>query len=197
MPPVVDIALVQHQQREIHHGAGHHHGNQFHDLDAARRAAEDVADFEILQQLARHRARNADHRGHAQHRDHAARPGTPSATISSAAMITVESVRPGNRIIRRSDHAHQVARNGGEAEADDQHDDAPRPTPATMPLRQICVEHDHQRRRHHEDPEQHHARAHVALGARRGSGGRGAGLQFLERARQAAASSDLRILNSV
>ena len=37
-------------------------------------------------------------------------PETPSDTISSAAITSVESVKPGNRIVRRADHAHQVAR---------------------------------------------------------------------------------------
>ena len=66
-----------------------------HDLDPARRAAEDVADFEILQQFAGHGRGNADHRRHAQHRRRRRRvPETPSATISSAAITSVESVRP-------------------------------------------------------------------------------------------------------
>ena len=42
------------------------------DLHAARRAAQDVPDLQVLQHLARHRRRYAHHRRHAQHRRHAA-----------------------------------------------------------------------------------------------------------------------------
>ena len=66
-------AAIEHHQREIHHQACGDHRNQLDNLYRPWRAPENVADLEILQQLARHGRRDAHHRRHAQHRQHAAR----------------------------------------------------------------------------------------------------------------------------
>ena len=90
----IDIALVEHEQRKIHHQAGHYNRDQFHNLDAARRSADDVSDFEILQQFARDRARAQTTAATPSTAITPPVPETPSATINSAAMITVDSVSP-------------------------------------------------------------------------------------------------------
>ena len=98
----------------------------------ARRAAQDVPDLQVLQHLAGHGRGYADHRRHAQHGGHAGHvPSRPMATISSAAMISVRQRQARDRVVRRADHAHQVARNRREEES----------------------EHDHHDRRHHRRPQ--------------------------------------------
>ena len=67
---------------------------QVADLHAARSAAQDVADFQILQHFAGDSRGDADHRRHAEHGDDARSSRRPMAIISSAAITRVESVRP-------------------------------------------------------------------------------------------------------
>ena len=94
MPPGVDVALVQDEDREEHHAAAASHADQVADLHLPRRAAEDVPDLEVLQHLARHGGGDAHDAGHRQHRRDAGLALLPRATISSAATSSVESVRP-------------------------------------------------------------------------------------------------------
>ena len=68
---LVDVALVQQQQREVQRQARHGDADEVADLHASRRAAQDVPDLQVLQHLARDRRGDADHRRHAQHRGHA------------------------------------------------------------------------------------------------------------------------------
>ena len=64
-PPVM-LPLCSTSSGKVHHQAGDDDRDQLDDLDGARSAAENVADLEILQQLAGDRRRDADHRGHAE-----------------------------------------------------------------------------------------------------------------------------------
>ena len=81
-------------EREEHDEARDHDADQVADLHLPRRAAEDVADLQVLQHLAGDGGRDADDRGHAEHRGDALVPLTPTITIVSAATIMVASVRP-------------------------------------------------------------------------------------------------------
>ena len=89
------IGLVQNRQREEQDQRRHHDAEQVADLHLGRRAAQDVAHLQVLQHFAGDGRRNADHRGDAQAlRRRRRSPETPSATISSAAITSVHSVRP-------------------------------------------------------------------------------------------------------
>ena len=66
----VDVSDMKHQKREVHHETRNDDRDKLDDLNRPRRAAEDVADFEVLQQLAGNRRRHADDSRHAENRDH-------------------------------------------------------------------------------------------------------------------------------
>ena len=138
----------------------------------ARRAAENVADFEILQQFARHRRRHADHRRHASTATTPLVPETPSETISSAAITSVESVSPEigllDEPITPTRYPETVAKK--------------KPTISITIAAAIAaadhpghidVQHAHQQERH-ADQREDRLRTHVPLGAAQRSSGAGA-----------------------
>ncbi len=73
MPPVARLASCSTMIGPIRKNESRMHGHNLHHLHLPRRAAEQVAGLEVLNQRSRDAARAADHRRHAQHRRHARR----------------------------------------------------------------------------------------------------------------------------
>ena len=81
----------------------------------------------------------------------------------------------GDRVVRRADHAHQVARDGGEEEPQNDHHHG-RHDGAGEHAGEIEVQRDHAQERHAQAGE-YHLGAQIALGAQRGFGLRARFLQ--------------------
>ena len=103
------------------------------------RAAEDVADFEILQQFAGDGGRDADDGGDPKHGGDAADAGDAHGDQEQGGDEQGGEGQAGDRVIGGADHADQVARDGGEEEAHDEHDDAGDQRHQDLP-RQVEVE---------------------------------------------------------
>ena len=78
-PASLNVGFMQQHQRPIHDQTGHDDRNEFGHLNFARRAAEDISNFEILQQLASHCGRDANHGCYSQHRCYAGVSRNPQA----------------------------------------------------------------------------------------------------------------------
>jgi hypothetical protein len=121
-PARVDVAHVQHQQREVEHEARDGDAQKIADLHVARSASEQVAHLEVLKHLAGHGRRDAHHRRHAEHRCHAAGTGNADGHHEQRRHDQGGKGQPGDRVIGGPDHAHQIARHCREEESQHDHD---------------------------------------------------------------------------
>ena len=127
-----DIGFVQQHQRKVHHQAGHHHGDQLRNLNRARRAAEDVADLEILQQVRRQLTTKRKLPLPRPVRPPLPEfPETPSETMSSAAIIKVESVKPETGLFEEPMNPTRLPETVAKKNPTNQHDHCRQNRPAT------------------------------------------------------------------
>ena len=110
MPPSLMLPTCRTSSGKYMTSARQHDRDQLDNLNGARRAAEDVADFEVLQQLARHRRRHADHRRDASIASDSGRARYAQAHHQQRGDDHGGKRQAGDRIVRRADKADEAAR---------------------------------------------------------------------------------------
>ena len=94
---------------------------QVADLHFGGCAAQDVPHLEVLQHLARHGGRDADHRRDAEHRGDATRAGDAQGHHQQGRNHQRTKRQSRHGIIGGTDHSHQVSGDRGEEEAEHDH----------------------------------------------------------------------------
>ena len=117
------VSLVENHQREEEHERGDDDAEHVADLHLGRRAAEDVSDLEVLQHFAGDGRGDADHGGDAEHRRHAAGAADAEGDHQQRGDDQRAEREAGDGVVGGADHADQVAGDGGEEEAENDHDD--------------------------------------------------------------------------
>ncbi len=188
------VGLVENRQREEEDQGGHHDAEQVADLHLGGCAAQNVPHLEILQHLAGHGGRDADHGGDAEHRRDAAGAGDAQGHHQQSRNHQRAEGQSRHGIIGGADHSHQISGDRGEEEAEHNHHqrrhhragDDFRAGEIPRAADEEVVQRDH-RHEHHAHAREYHLGAQVAVSAVGGGMGSGGFLQIGDGARHACA----------
>ncbi len=126
-PPIAGVrrhvGLVQQVEREEEQEPGEDDADQVAHLHLPGRAAEDVADLQVLEHLARDRGGHADDRGDAEHGRDALDALDAHDHHRERRDDRGGQRESGDRVVRGADQADQVPGHGGEEEPRHQHHD--------------------------------------------------------------------------
>ena len=142
-PSLRDVAFVKDHHGKVHHQTRTDDRDQFHDLNRSRCAAEDPAHLEVLKQFAGNRRRDADDRRDPEHGDDPARSGHTQRHHEERRDDQRRKRKPRDWIVGGADHPHEIAGDGREEEARNQHHDR-RYDSAGDETRHVHVEDRHQ-----------------------------------------------------